>query len=198
MSNCVVTHKDITVTVDGCLCASDTVCVGDKVTFANLIDYDYTSPYDTLIFYEADAETVINPRTDTTFLAPGEYLFYVQAVFEGCTSKMEYIFIVVMPEVIANFIPSTTTACEGTIVSFENTSTVDGAPSDLSNTLSWKWYLNYPSAPFSTDKDAFATFSQGTHYVTLKVVGKGGCEDRKTRKITIRPKPVVVPKTICD
>ena len=84
------------VEVECVMCPTDTFCVGETVDLSTLMEEDehLTTPGAVQTFYQSDQITVIDPPV-VTFTTVGDTLFFVQAVLPGCTSKMEYILIVV-------------------------------------------------------------------------------------------------------
>jgi hypothetical protein len=131
-------------------------------------------------------------KSDTIFEAAGEYYFYVQAISEGCSSKLARFLIVVHPSPVVDF--ETSIACEGGLSTFTNLSTFsDGNPD---TDLSWNWLLD--GATFSTNKNASTVLTPGPHWVMLQATSQHGCKDEKRVDFNVKAKPILIPKFVCE
>ena len=80
-------------------------------------------------------------------------------------------------------------SCIGQETQMRNASTIGTEQSDETNTLSWLWYLNGSTTPFSTEREPKLLLNTGDR-VRLLVISKDGCQHSSEKIAAPFPLPI--------
>ena len=163
---------------------TDSVCLGDPITFINTSVTSSTSVGYTWAFGNGAMSSLTSPVY--TYPLPGEYSVILQAQVlgsaTGCISSIiDTVVIYSLPT------PAFTLAnvCAIDSAQFLNTTLYTGAASDL--TYNW----SFGDASIASSIDAQHLYaSQGNYNVTLSVNTITGCSVSNTQLITVHPMPI--------
>ena len=149
------------------------------VTFTNTTS---TVTGSTFLWRFGDGTTSASQNPTHTYNAPGSYNVTLIVNQGGCTDSIKINNRVVISDIVAGFNASTTTVCEGSSVTFTNTT----AP--VSVNTSWD-FGDAGAAATTNANHIYAT--AGTYTVTMNATDANGCTGSATNTITVNSFPIV-------
>jgi|JI10StandDraft_1071094.scaffolds.fasta_scaffold00736_3 gliding motility-associated-like protein len=136
----------------------------------------------TFLWRFGDGATSASQNPTHTYNAPGSYNVTLIVTQGGCTDSVKVNNRVVISDIVAGFNTSAATICEGSSVSFTNTS----APASVNTS----WDFGDAGAAVTTNANHVYT-TAGTYTVTMNATDANGCTGSATNTITVNSFPIV-------
>ncbi len=174
------------------------VCLGQQMCFTDLSfisappfqwikewiwDFGDGSPNDTIHFPN-------NPNICHTYITVGTFPVTLEVIDNNGDSDDYTSNVVILPNPIADFQAST--ACQNMLVTFNNTSLLNGGES----IMSWDWNFGDPGSGIHNTSDLenpthMFSFGDSIYNVRLVIVNFAGCRDTIIKPVYVFPAPTV-------
>ncbi|MEQ6167654.1 PKD domain-containing protein [Ekhidna sp. MALMAid0563] len=160
-------------------------CVNTDISFAN--DTDESQHMGVISYmWDFDNDGTIDstdPNPTFAYTTPGTKTVVLYDTIPGCSNVSATFDIEISPGPTAGFTPSTTSACEGDVVSFTDASSGD------SQDYFWDFQNGFTSTASSPPAQLYE--NSGSYFVSLRTTDAQGCQNTFTQEISIAASPQI-------